>query len=98
MQSTEFFEIDCDEIKFPNLTTINSLPNEILEIIKLQKDKLEINDYYDESVKIIENQYTDNAITLLKSIKNMNGLTLKKARRPEYGGLDLLLDSLVEYY
>ena len=93
-----FFEIDCDDLDFPNLTTINSLPNEILEIIKLQKDKLEINDYYDKTVKYIENQYTDNAITLLKSIKNMKGLTLKKARRQENGGLDFLLDNLVEFY
>ena len=45
---TEFYEIDCDELEFPNLTTIDSLPNEILAMIKDYKIKLEINDIYQE--------------------------------------------------
>jgi len=54
----EFYEIDCDELEFPNLLTINSLPNEILAIIKDYKIKLELNDYFDDAVILKKSSIT----------------------------------------
>ena len=99
----EYFEIDCDELDFPNLikepptTTINSLPNEILERINLQKDKLEMNDIFDNKVTLMKNNKTSNAKRFLRHLKSIPSLTLNKARE-QYNRLDIVLTSFVNYH
>ena len=44
------FEIDCDKLDFPNMTTINDIPNELLNIINNYKIKLEETDIVNNAI------------------------------------------------
>ena len=66
---TQFYEIDCDELEFPNLTTINDLPNEILS--KINKYKIELEKAQE---KAQEKAHKKVFIELLNQLYNMKSI------------------------
>ena len=66
---TQFYEIDCDELEFPNLTTINDLPKEIL--YKINKYKIELEEAQE---KAQEKAHDKTFIELLNRLYNMNSI------------------------
>ena len=71
----EFYEIDCDELDFPNLTTFDDIPNEIVAIIKDYKIKYEINDIYDKIKKEEED------FRVFQFREHIDGMKLKSWRK-----------------
>ena len=66
---TQFYEIDCDELDFPNLTTINDLPNEIL--YKINKYKIQLEKAQE---KAQEKAHEKVFIELLNQLYNMKSI------------------------
>jgi hypothetical protein len=96
---TDFYEIDCDDLTFPNLTTINNMPLEILEVIQDHKNKMEIDQAYDEHlVEEKDNKVRNVQLYINTLINNINSLTTKKIATERYGRITELIMKFTEIF
>ena len=101
MNPTDFYEIDCDELTFPNLTTINDIPNEILEMISLHKSKMEIDDSYDDDVNNHELEAVERVQKYLDTLEmyvDKYNFTLRKSSEKKFLKINKLLEAFAMYY
>ena len=96
--STQFYEIDCDELVFPNLTTINDMPNEILNIINDYKIKLEINDSYTESIKKHRDNVEYNFLGFVNACISTKQLNYNKVEKLRIDPIIDIINANYNYY